>query len=334
MATIQTIPRSPWRAIIETALYANSVRRTDMSELYGLALKQPEVICTDHAMYNPSQFGLPADAKVLVSNDGSVVGRTARARLLEVRNFDKEREEREDTAYPPRGRLPAQQAPQPAPGGHRRHVAGLYGQGAPDKPGVGREEHARLGHQLRAVHEAVERHTRKVQGDKKRAGHSGLRRPDWTHPEYPNGCIIIDEMTNCIAILGLRYFGERKKGTLTLAWTMGVRHNMVACHGGIKKIGNNRPIAVFGLSGSGKSSITNWLTHQGTLNKDEKVTVIHDDAFLIDLESDVTVALEPSLFDKTDAKSKGRQDAEVLLLGPEHRGHHQPHDNKYKEGDG
>lgn len=39
-------------------------------------------------MYNPGLFGLPADAVVLVSNDGSVVGRTARARLL-VRTFDK-----------------------------------------------------------------------------------------------------------------------------------------------------------------------------------------------------------------------------------------------------
>lgn len=76
---------------------------------------------------------------------------------------------------------------------------------------------------------------------------------------------------------------------------------MVACHGGIKKVGNKPPVAVFGLSGSGKSSITNSHDHAGTLRKNEKVTVIHDDAFLIDLENNVTVALEPSLFDKTDA---------------------------------
>ncbi|MDH3393680.1 MAG: phosphoenolpyruvate carboxykinase (ATP), partial [Desulfobulbaceae bacterium] len=125
--------------------------------------------------------------------------------------------------------------------------------------------------------------------------------PHWTHPDFPHGCVIIDETSNCIAILGLRYFGERKKGTLTLAWTIGVRHNMVACHGGIKKIGKQLPVAVFGLSGSGKSSITNSLDHEGLLRKDEKVTVVHDDAFLIDLENDVSVALEPSLFDKTDA---------------------------------
>jgi len=38
-------------------------------------------------MYDPERFGLPKDAKVLVSNDGGVVGRTARARKL-VRQLD------------------------------------------------------------------------------------------------------------------------------------------------------------------------------------------------------------------------------------------------------
>ncbi len=128
-----------------------------------------------------------------------------------------------------------------------------------------------------------------------------LADPEWSDPEFPNGLVIIDEEENCIAILGLRYFGERKKGTLTLAWTIGVRQNMVACHGGIKTIGNYPPVAVFGLSGSGKSSITNSHDHGGTLKKSEKVTVIHDDAFLIALDENLTVALEPSLFDKTDA---------------------------------
>ena len=88
MATVQQIPSSPWRAIIETGLYANSVYKTTMAELYELSLRQSEVVATSHPMYNPGMFGLPKDAVVLVSNDGSVVGRTARARLL-VRTFDK-----------------------------------------------------------------------------------------------------------------------------------------------------------------------------------------------------------------------------------------------------
>ncbi len=306
MATTNSLPSSPWRAIIETALYANSVRNTDMAELYKLALKQPEVICTDHDMYNPGQFGLPADAKVLVSNDGSVVGRTARARLL-VRNFDKEKSEKiqlilREAVY--------QLNKRPS-----LHLEGIVGM-SPDfmvkahliSPETDAKNMLDWGMNFAPFMKPwsdTYAKSRKINEPDILA----FADPEWTHPEFPHGCIIIDELSNCIAILGLRYFGERKKGTLTLAWTMGVRHNMVACHGGIKKIGNNRPIAVFGLSGSGKSSITNSLDHEGTLRKDEKVTVIHDDAFLIDLENDVSVALEPSLFDKTDAT---KQDDPIL----------------------
>lgn len=298
MATVHSIPSSPWRAIIETAAYANSVRKTDMAELYGLAQRQAEVICTDQPMYNPGQFGLPDSAKILVSNDGSVVGRTARARLL-VRKFDKNQSDKvqvilREAVYQFNRR----------PGLHLEGIVGL----SPDfmvkahliSPETDAKNMLDWGMNfapfIKPWSETYAK-SRKINEPDIIA----FADPDWRHPEYPHGCVIIDEMQNCIAILGLRYFGERKKGTLTLAWTIGVRHNMVACHGGIKKIGNNRPIAVFGLSGSGKSSITNSLDHEGTLKKSEKVTVIHDDAFLIDLENDVSVALEPSLFDKTDA---------------------------------
>lgn len=297
MTTVQHSPQSPWRAIIETGLYANSVSKTTMAELYDLSLRQPEVIATTHPMYNPGLFGLPEDAVVLVSNDGSVVGRTARARLL-VRNFNKTQSVTiaallREAIYQFNKR----------PGLHLEGVIGLH----PD--------FMIKAHLLSPVSDAKnmldwginfcpfikpwsETYTKsRVINEPDIIAFAD---PEWSHPDYPHGCVIIDEINNCIAILGLRYFGERKKGTLTLAWTIGVRQNMVACHGGIKKIGNKPPVAVFGLSGSGKSSITNSLDHEGLLTAGEKVTVIHDDAFLIDLESDFSVALEPSLFDKTD----------------------------------
>jgi len=248
-------------------------------------------------MYNPGLFGLPEDAVVLVSNDGSVVGRTARARLL-VRNFNKTQSDTiaallREAVYQFNKR----------PGLHLEGVIGLH----PD--------FMIKAHVLSPVTDAKNMLDWGINfcpfikpWSETYAKSRVINEPDiiafadpeWSHPDYPHGCVIIDEMNNCIAILGLRYFGERKKGTLTLAWTIGVRHNMVACHGGIKKIGNKPPVAVFGLSGSGKSSITNSLDHEGLLTATEKVTVIHDDAFLIDLESDFAVALEPSLFDKTD----------------------------------
>ncbi len=297
MATIHKAPASSCRAYIESAFYANSVRKTTLAELYRLALKQPEVVVTCHPMYKPAQFGLPKDAKVLVSNDGGIVGRTARARRL-VREMVKDKDK----------------------------YMGLLGEAIYNfnrRPGLRLEGIIGLHADF-----MVKAHLLSPETDAKNMLDWGINfspwmkpwtdpykksrlikepdilvfaDPEWSHPEFPNGLVIIDEDNNCIAILGLRYFGERKKGTLTLAWTMGVRQNMVACHGGIKTVGDKPPIALFGLSGSGKSSLTNSLDHGGTLKKNEKVTVIHDDAFLIDLEHNYTIALEPTLFDKTDA---------------------------------
>jgi phosphoenolpyruvate carboxykinase (ATP) len=297
MASKHKIPRSSWRAYIESAFFANSVRKTNMSELYSLAIKQPEVVVTSHPMYKPQQFGLPKNAKVLVSNDGGIVGRTARARRL-VREMGREKD----------------------------RFLGLLGEAIYNfnrRSGLWLEGIVGLHHDF-----MIRAHLLSPETDAKNMLDWGINftpwmkpwtdlykksrpldepdilvfaDPEWSHPDFPNGFVIIDEENNCIAILGLRYFGERKKGTLTLAWTIGVRQNMVACHGGIKKIGNKPPVAVFGLSGSGKSSITNSHDHAGTLKKNEKVNVIHDDAFLIDLEHNFTVGLEPALFDKTDA---------------------------------
>ena len=298
MATTHSLPASPWRAIIETGMHANSVRMTTMAELYGLARAQPEVVATTHPMYKPAELGLPKDAVVLVSNDGSVVGRTARARLL-VRNFSRA----ESDKYQALLREAVYRFNQ-RPGLHLEGLVGLHSDFMIKahllSPEIDAKNMLDWGLNFCPFIKPwsnVYKKSRLIDEPDIIA----FADPEWRHPDFPHGCVIIDEMTNCIAILGLRYFGERKKGTLTLAWTIGVRQNMVACHGGIKKIGKNPPIAVFGLSGSGKSSITNSLDHEGLLRKDEQVTVIHDDAFLIDLENDISVALEPALFDKTDA---------------------------------
>jgi len=297
MASVNRLPKSAWRATIESAFFANSVRRTTMAELYKLALKQPEVMTTCHPFYKPSQYGLPHDAKVLISNDGGIVGRTARARKL-VREMGKERDKFLGILSEVTYQL------------NKRECLWL-------EAIIGLHKNFMVkAHLLSPITDAknmmdwgfnftpwmkpwIEQYNRSKKFDEPDI--LVLADPGWSNPEFPNGLVIIDEEENCIAILGLRYFGERKKGTLTIAWTIGVRQNMVACHGGIKTIGNNPPIAVFGLSGSGKSSITNSHDHAGTLKKNERVTVIHDDAFLIALDENITVALEPSLFDKTDA---------------------------------
>ncbi len=297
MGTIHKIPGSPWRATIEGAFHANSVRKTTLAELYELSVKQPEVVITSHPMYKPQQFGLPKDAKVLISNDGGIVGRTARSRRL-VREMGKDRDKYlgllGEAVYNLNRR----------PGLWLEGIVGLHADFMAKAHILSPETDAKnmldwginFCPWMKPWNETYKKSRELDEPDI-----LVLADPEWTHPDFPSGLVIIDEEYNCIAILGLRYFGERKKGTLTLAWTMGVRQNMVACHGGIKKIGDKPPIALFGLSGSGKSSLTNSHDHAGTLKKSEKVTVIHDDAFLIDLEHNYTIALEPTLFDKTDS---------------------------------
>lgn len=297
MANLQMPPRSAWRAVVESAFYANSVRKTSIHELYNLALEQPEVVVTSHPFYKPGQFGLPPDAKVLVSNDGAIVGRTARARRL-VRQMQHDRSKYQRILREAVYQLNKREAL------WLEAVVGLN----PDfmvkanllSPASDAKNMLDWGVNFAPWMEpwkSLYEQSRQIEEPEIMV----LADPEWQDERFPDGLVIIDEDENCAALLGLRYFGERKKGTLTLAWTMGTRQNMVACHGGIKVINGKPPIAVFGLSGSGKSSLTNSHDHGGTLREDEKVTVIHDDAFLIDLDADMTVVLETSLFDKTDA---------------------------------
>lgn len=289
---------SAWKAAIESALYANSVRKTTMAELYALALAQPEVIKTSHPIYKPERFGLPADALVLVSNDGAADGRLTKARKV-VRELG-----RAEGANLKAILLEAIYRFNRRPGLWLEGIVGLH----PDfmvkahllAPVTDAKNMLDWGLNFTPFMEPWA----ELYGQSRQLDEPDIivfADPEWSHPEFPNGLVIIEERENCIAILGLRYFGERKKGTLTLAWTIGVRHNMVACHGGIKTIGDKPPVAVFGHAGAGKSTIINSHDHDGSLGPDERVTVIHDDSFLIDFANDITVALEPSLFDKTDS---------------------------------
>ena len=121
--------------------------------------------------------------------------------------------------------------------------------------------------------------------------------PDYYPAQYPEGLALFDSKHNCACLLGMRYFGEHKKGTLTLAWSLAARHGYTACHGGQKRFelpNKNKVISVFGLSGSGKSTIT-LSNHGGKL----KTTVLHDDAFIISNTDGSSICLEQSYFDKT-----------------------------------
>ena len=71
------------RAIIEAAFYGNNVVKVNtLKEAYNLAKNSPGTIVTDMPVYRGEEFGLDADAKVLLFNDGAVTGRYAAARRI------------------------------------------------------------------------------------------------------------------------------------------------------------------------------------------------------------------------------------------------------------
>ena len=110
----------------------------------------------------------------------------------------------------------------------------------------------------------------------------------------------------------MKYFGEHKKGTLTMAWAIADRNGYASCHGGQKRYNlaaNKSYVAsVFGLSGSGKSTITH-AKHGGKYD----ITVLHDDAFIINTDSCSSIAMEPTYFDKTNDYPTGCADNKYLL---------------------
>ena len=101
------------------------------------------------------------------------------------------------------------------------------------------------------------------------------------------------------AILGMRYFGEHKKGTLTMAWAIANRNGYASCHGGQKEYtladGSKYVASVFGLSGSGKSTLTH-AKHGGKYDDQRFCMMMH---FIINTDTCASVALEPTYFDKT-----------------------------------
>jgi len=136
--------------------------------------------------------------------------------------------------------------------------------------------------------------------------------PDEYITNFETGISLFDHKYNCGALLGLRYFGEHKKATLTMSWSVASRMNYTACHGGQKRFNlpNNETFiaGVFGLSGSGKSTLTHS-KHGGRFD----VTVLHDDAFIISNKDGSSISLEPSYFDKVQDYPTSSEDNKYLL---------------------
>ena len=313
---------SKTRSIIEAAFYGNNVVKVNtLKEAYELAKNSPGTVVTDMPVYRGEEFGLERDAKVLLFNDGAITGRYAAARriagepgvdcaALDKVAMDAIYEARWKTMY------------------HAEVYVGLDPEFMvkahlliPEG-----EENIMYSWMLNFQYMSDDyvkmyKNSQPV-GEGKEADVYIFSDPQWAPASTPGvdySCLS-DPQTlcyfntdqNCACILGMRYFGEHKKGTLTMAWAIANRNGYAACHGGQKEYtladGSKYVASVYGLSGSGKSTSTH-AKHNGKY----EIKVLHDDAFIINTDTCASVALEPTYFDKTQDYPAGCDDNKFLL---------------------
>ena len=313
---------SKTRAIIEAAFYGNNVVKVNtLKEAYEMAKNSPGTIVTDMPVYRGEEFGLEADAKVLLFNDGAVTGRYAAARRIKGEpGVDEVKLDKVvmDAVYKTRWKTLY----------HAEVYVGLDPEFMvkahlllPEG-----EENLLYNWMLNFQYmsdEYVKMYKNSVPvGNGNEADIFIFSDPQWAPEEAPDvdySCLsdpmtlcYFDTNENCAAILGMKYFGEHKKGTLTMAWALANRNGYASCHGGQKEYiladGSKYVASVYGLSGSGKSTLTH-AKHDGKY----EIKVLHDDAFIINTDTCASIALEPTYFDKTSDYPTGCPDNKYLL---------------------
>ncbi len=313
---------SKTRSIIEAAFYGNNVVKVNtLKEAYELAKNSPGTIVTDMPVHRAEEIGLEKDAKVLLFNDGAVTGRYAQARRIkgepgvDAAKLDKVVM---DAIYKTRWQT-------------MYHVECFIGL---DPEFMAKahllipegEENIMYNWMLNFQYMSdtyvkMYKESQPIGGGKEPDIYI-FSNPQWAptpSPDVDYSCLsddltlcYFDTEQNCAAILGMKYFGEHKKGTLTMAWAMANRNGYASCHGGQKEYlladGSKFVASVYGLSGSGKSTLTH-AKHNGKY----EIKVLHDDAFIINTDTCASVALEPTYFDKTADYPTGCPDNTFLL---------------------
>lgn len=298
------------RATITAPFFGNNVETVkSVSEAYKLAKNSSGTIeLTGMPVYEPEKIGLPQDANQLLFNDGTVVGRCAAARkIVGEPNCDLGyllpiiRE----AIYSTRDKLMYK----------TETVVGLDEDYMIKAHLLIPEGFENIMYSWMLNFQYINEQYAAMYSNSRLINEGDIyvfSDPDWSHPDFPYGLTFFDPEHNCACILGMRYFGEHKKGTLTLAWGSAARNGYASCHGGMKRYnlegGKSFQVAVFGLSGSGKSTIT----HAKHNNKYD-ITVLHDDAFIINVNDKYTIALEPAYFDKTADYPIGCDDNKYIL---------------------
>lgn len=297
------------RSTIETNFYGNNVVNVlSISEAYKLAKNSPGTVVTDLPVYKPEELGLNEDAKVLLFNDGTVVGRFAKARVILGEPGVSEAEYAaiaREAVYQSRYKKLY----------HAQALIGLHEDFMVRAHLLIPENYENTMYSWLLNFQYLTQEYMKMYKNSKELPEGDIyvfSDPDYVPPSHPDGLALFDPEHNCALLLGMRYFGEHKKGTLTLAWGIANRNGFASCHGGMKRYnfddGSKYTIGVFGLSGSGKSTLTH-------ARHDDKydITILHDDAYVISTEDGSSVALEPSYFDKTQDYPTNHLDNKYLL---------------------
>jgi len=298
------------RTTIQAAFYGNNIEKiASIGEAYKLALASPGTVeLTGMPVYEPEAQGLPTGANMLLFNDGTVVGRCSVARKI-VGEPDCDLSYLlpiiREAIYGTRNKLMY----------HAEAYVGLEQDFMVKAHLLIPENFENVTYSWMLNFQCVNEVYSRMYKSSRPIPEGDIyifSDPDWTHPDFPYGLTFFDPKHNCAAILGMRYFGEHKKGTLTLAWSIAIRNGYAACHGGLKRynLSNDKKfsVAVFGLSGSGKSTIT----HAKHDNKYD-VTVLHDDALIINVHEKYSIALEPAYFDKTQDYPMGCEDNKYII---------------------
>ena len=313
---------SKTRSIIEAAFYGNNVVKVNtLKEAYELAKNSPGTVVTDMPIKDGDTFGLEKDAKVLLFNDGAVTGRYAAARRIKGEpGVDEAKLDKVvmDAVYESRWKTMY----------HAECFVGLDPEFMVKAHFLLPEGEENILYNWMLNFQYMSDEYVKMYKESVPVGNGNepdiyiFSDPQWIPQERPDvdfSCLAdpltlcyFDTNQNCAAILGMRYFGEHKKGTLTMAWALANRNGYAACHGGQKEYtlpdGSKFVASVYGLSGSGKSTLTH-AKHGGKY----PITVLHDDAFIINTDTCSSVALEPTYFDKTSDYPTGCPDNEYLL---------------------
>lgn len=308
---------SKTRSIIEAAFYGNNVVEIkSLKEAYELAKNSPGTIVTDMPIYKPEHLGLDKDSKVLLFNDGSITGRYAAARRIQGEpNVDNDKLDKilMDAIYDTRYKKMY----------HATAYIGLDSEFIVKAHLLIPEGQENLLYNWLINFQFPTDYYNEMYKNSKPVGDGNepdiyiFSDPAWVGAPGSEVCdpkclCYFSTETNCAAILGMRYFGEHKKGTLTIAWAIANRNGYASCHGGQKeytlKDGTKFVASVYGLSGSGKSTITH-AKHDGKYG----VKVLHDDAFIINTDTCASIALEPTYFDKTADYPTGCADNKFLL---------------------